>query len=230
MSRKATHGGNHRSAGSRLKQFFFRQGKRAAAMNTATSPDALVTRKTSAATAPLHRRPTLLGPTARRAHFGPQPGRAAMASPGLATRSAPWDGALQRARLAKGDDQEFLQLLAAYRVTGGVAPGAEIAARRAECGLSELARLIAGRKVLSFDWHATTWLPVFQFETGQIAVRRDVGTVLEELASELDGWELAQWFVQPSALLSGRAPLAVLQHDAAAVVEAARADRFLLRG
>lgn len=192
-------------------------------MNTAPSPHLLLTRKTA-----LLRRPTLRGPSARHGLLRPVFARVV---PGELAHAAQHAAGIESPSLAKGDDHEFLQLLAAYRASGGLAPGAEIAARQPGGGISGLGRLIAAKKVLSFEWSATTWLPVFQFQSGQIALREGVREVLEALSCPaLDGWDMAQWFVQPSGLLAGAAPLALLGADTPAVIEAARAYRFILRG
>lgn len=127
------------------------------------------------------------------------------------------------------DDGEFLRLLSAYRASGGLATGVEIAARSPHNGLSRLARSIAAREVLSVQWSGQHWLPVFQFEPGALAVREPVRTLIGELADVLNDWELAQWFVEPNGWLVGATPLQALREDAGRVHDAARVLRFLVR-
>jgi len=127
-------------------------------------------------------------------------------------------------------DGEFMEMLAAYRVVGGLATGAEIAARRPDVGISQLARWIAEREVLAFEWHENLWLPVFQFERAALAMREAPRSVIRELSGVLDGWELARWFVAPNAWLSDRSPIDVIEEDFSQVFDAARAHRFACAG
>lgn len=127
---------------------------------------------------------------------------------------------------SQSDDVRFLRLLAAYRVSGGLAPGSEIAARRPSTGLSALGRAIAVGEVIGLQWAGQHWLPVFQFERGDISVRPPVRVVLTELAELLDEEERIQWFVQPNAWLDDASPLQLLATDFSRVHDAARALRF----
>lgn len=131
--------------------------------------------------------------------------------------------------VANASDMRFLDLLAAYRSAGGLATGHEIAARRPLHGLSELARAIASAEAIAVDWSGQRWLPFFQFESGDVAVRPPVRVLLGELAGVLDEWDLAQWFVQPNAALDGARPLHMLTADFERVHDAARALRFVCR-
>ena len=132
---------------------------------------------------------------------------------------------------ASGDGhRDFVDLQAAYRDWGGLLPGAQIADRRPDGGIARLARSIADREALSVEWCATSWLPAFQFQTDDVGLRETPRRVIAELADALDGWSLALWFVQPNALLGGAVPLALLEVDPDAVIDAARACRFILRG
>ena len=137
---------------------------------------------------------------------------------------------LRRADMALWvDDARFLGLLAAYRTSGGLATGYEITARRPRTGLSELARAIAAREVIGMEWGGQRWLPLFQFERGDVAVRAPVRLLVGELAGLLDDGDLAQWFVQPNGWLDGAQPLHLLDSDFARVHDAARALRFACR-
>jgi len=123
-------------------------------------------------------------------------------------------------------DIRFLELLSAYRATGGLAVGAEIAARRPDTGLSDLARSIAARALISFSWSGQIWLPVFQFEPGDVVVRAPVRAVVDELTVALNDWEIADWFIQRNPWLNGAAPIQLVYLDVARLLDAARALRF----
>lgn len=137
--------------------------------------------------------------------------------------SVAWPGAMGA---RAGSDAHFIALLNAYRASGGLADGAEIAAREPSTGLSALARAITSRTVVSVDWAGQRWLPVFQFEPGDLAVRPSVHVLIDELSDVLDDWELADWFVEPNAWLRGGSPLQLVDTDFAQVHDTARALRF----
>ena len=100
--------------------------------------------------------------------------------------------------------------------------------------LSRLARQIVDRQVISVDWHQETWLPLFQFDRPDMRVRDLLPPVLAELNAVYDPLELAQWFVRPNSALGGLMPAAALsgsfRPESAAVLQAARTDRFVARG
>lgn len=126
-------------------------------------------------------------------------------------------------------DIHFLELLSAYRSTGGIGAGSELAARRPMTGLSGLARAIASREVISFGWGGHVWLPMFQFEQRELEVRMPARALIGELVDALDDWEMADWFVEPNAWLKDKSPLSLMDTDYASVLDAARALRFAYR-
>lgn len=132
----------------------------------------------------------------------------------------------RRMDVAAGSDAHFIALLNAYRASGGLAAGPEITARQPSTGLSTLGRAITSRTVISLDWNGQRWLPLFQFEPGDLAVRAPVRALIDELSDVLDDWELADWFVEPNAWLHGAAPLPCVDTDFARVHDTARALRF----
>lgn len=130
-------------------------------------------------------------------------------------------------------DEDFVALLQAYRCSGGLARGDEVAAlleRRNKLCIAVLARWIVERSVISFEWQAQTWLPWFQFARPDPVPEPALAAVLAELAAVFDGWELACWFVRPNSALAGRTPVQARATDPAAVLQAARADRFAVKG
>lgn len=121
----------------------------------------------------------------------------------------------------------------AFRSTGGVITGDALTGvlrRRSDQPLSLLARWIVNRDVVSFEAHGQTWLPMFQFDPATLSVVRSVKQVIGELRDVFDDWELTEWFASPNSWLDGVTPANALASDADAVVQAARADRFVAAG
>jgi len=106
-------------------------------------------------------------------------------------------------------DTAFIELQIAYRPSGGLARGDELAARlhiNGAGGHTRLARWIVGRQVFSFAWNDDFWLPMFQFNALDYSLNPGMRPLLGELA-DMDGWAIAAWFVQPSDLLGGQSPV-----------------------
>lgn len=144
--------------------------------------------------------------------------------PGAACRCAPEDA-------VRGlPERQFAAMLGSYGHSGGLVRADEaLALFRFEHGpdVALLARWIVARQVVSFYWHAETWLPLFQFRRSDMSVRAELRPVFAELNSVFDRWELATWFAWPNTALADRAPAQVLASDPVAVLEAARLDRFV---
>ena len=126
-------------------------------------------------------------------------------------------------------DHQFVAMLNAYRDYGGLARMQEVLARfkgqRAD-GLALLTSSITSRQVICFEWHAQSWLPLFQFNRFELAPRAELGQLFSALVSIYDDWALAKWFVLPHPRLTGHAPVECLQADRSAVLRAAHADRM----
>jgi hypothetical protein len=128
---------------------------------------------------------------------------------------------------------QHITMVDAYRRTGGLISGAEVALllrRYSTQPLSLLARWIVTRRVVSYVWQAEILVPLFQFDRYDMSVRRDTSQVVDELADTFDDWELAAWFAQPNSWLQDAAPVELIDVDQPAVLQAARADRFIARG
>lgn len=116
---------------------------------------------------------------------------------------------------------------------GGVITGdglSHLMAGRVEQPISTVARLLVARKVVFFQAHGQTLIPMFQFHVPDYVVRTTVRSILVELTDAFDDIEIAEWFVTPSLLLKGAVPVAVLDRCATSIIDAARADRFVSLG
>ena len=120
-----------------------------------------------------------------------------------------------------------------YSRSGGVLSGQEVSLlmrRHCDQPVSQLARWIVNSNIISFDHQGQTWIPLFQFDQEQMTIKPAVSALLAELAPRINGNELAVWFVSPNECLSGATPLEAIEVDFAAVLKAASADRFAMRG
>jgi hypothetical protein len=137
------------------------------------------------------------------------------------------------------DDNEFFgprqysEMEAAFRPHGGIVgcDGViELLHKRTDQPISRLARWIVDREVLSVHWQSRMMVPLFQFDRASMLPRSPVREVIWELAPVLDDWLLALWFARPNVLLGDDAPVDAIEANERAVVDAARVERFLLRG
>lgn len=131
------------------------------------------------------------------------------------------------------EDRQFLAMELAYRLHGGFATGDELTRRlrrHVDQPLSRLAKWIVARDVVCISWQAQTLMPLFQFDLAGMTVRSDATRILRELTDIFDDWEIAVWFSQANQWLADRTPVDALVDDPAAVLDAARADRFIARG
>jgi hypothetical protein len=127
------------------------------------------------------------------------------------------------------NDHAFIGMLEAYRSSGGLARAQEVFTlfkSRSELDVSTLARWMAQRSVLSLEWHADVWLPLFQFELQHMTVKPALEPVFAVLNPVCTPWELAQWCAQPHRWLDGESPADTLDTDASGVLRAACVDRF----
>ena len=96
--------------------------------------------------------------------------------------------------------------------------------------MSVVARWIAERDVVVVRRAALTLLPRFQFDRHATVPSEAARRVVLELRDVLDDAGLAEWFSMPNIWLAGSRPAHALALDPHEVFEAARADRFVLRG
>lgn len=131
------------------------------------------------------------------------------------------------------EDRQLLVMQQAFRPTGGMVSGDEMARllrRRSEQPISMLARWIVAREAVNFEWQSQTLVPLFQFDLSDMSLRSSVTGILLELTDVFDDLAMALWFAEPNAWLADLPPVEVLTSDPASVLDAARADRFIARG
>jgi hypothetical protein len=129
------------------------------------------------------------------------------------------------------DDLAFQALRAAYRASGGIARGDVIDRLSAVHGRTiSVAELLADEDLFGFEWDKSVWVPMFQFEPGDMSLRRAPRRVRAVLGHEFDGWGVCTWFVEPNAWLAQRRPVDLLESNLGAIVQAARADHVVGAG
>lgn len=128
-------------------------------------------------------------------------------------------------------DSQFMEMLHAYRQSGGLARAQEVFVQfktRSANEPSVLARWIVKRSVISFDWQSKVWIPLFQFNRADMTLQTGIVEVLMALNPVFESWELAYWFAQPNRWLeNGSKPADLIRTDAHAVLRAACSDRFI---
>ena len=130
-------------------------------------------------------------------------------------------------------DRDFVAMHAAYRASGGMARGDDLARLledRRRGDFASLARLIVAGEIFSFEWHHSVWVPMFQFELRDLSTKAAPRQVLAELSHGFDGWTLAVWFARPNPCLNGQRPVDLLDSNLPAVLDADRTARFIVAG
>jgi len=94
--------------------------------------------------------------------------------------------------------------------------------------VAALDRSISQRSVLTLQWQADVWMPLFQFERQSMSIKPTLGPVFAALTSVCTPWALAHWCARPNQWLDGESPADTLDADAARVLRAACAERFAL--
>jgi hypothetical protein len=120
---------------------------------------------------------------------------------------------------------EFVDMLAAYRRSGGLASGEEVLHRSQRCRSPAAASEPRQRTLICFQWAQKFWLPWFQFDRVDMSLRPGLVEVIAELAPEVDGWGTALWFARPNRWIANARPVDVIDECLPSVLAAARADR-----
>ena len=124
----------------------------------------------------------------------------------------------------------FAAMRKAFQPSGGLARAADLAHQlqlRRRGDPASLARMIDGGEACACEWERVLWLPMFQFDAHELALRQDARMAVEELGNELHGWALAAWFARPNAWLADHRPADMLHVSPRMVLEAACADRYI---
>jgi hypothetical protein len=159
----------------------------------------------------------------------------ARAAPGAPSQPVSWQAHQQTEpdTISAQVNVQFMDMLNAYRPSGGLL-GAQEATTRCKCGsgtdVDALAGWIIGRKLVSFEWSSRIWLPLFQFNLHDMSRLSGLEEVLSELVSVYDDWEIANWFARPNAWLVDCLPSETLATNAPQVLQAARAERYMIAG
>lgn len=135
----------------------------------------------------------------------------------------------------------WLSTAAAFSGAGGLVSGddlAELIRHRCEVAgwlpealpVSLVARWIVSRAVVSLDSPWGPLFPLFQFNLPTASLVDAMAPLLDELRPVFDDVELALWFVTPNDWLGGARPVSAMHHSLPAVLQAARADRFVAGG
>ena len=128
---------------------------------------------------------------------------------------------------------QFDAMSTAFRQHGGFVSGDEVSHRLRRCAKrlpSTIEHWIACREILNVWWRDQTLMPMFQFDLENMSIRPACAAVVDELKTVFDDWELSLWFATPNIWLADAVPAAVITVDRFAVLQAARADRFIARG
>jgi len=122
----------------------------------------------------------------------------------------------------------FSALRGALRESGGIAHGDDLARLLDDHQLGDavnLARLIAHHDVFGFEFQASFWIPMFQFDLKDLSLSYGAAPVVAKLAEVFDGWMLASWFACPNPCLGDWRPVDVLDSTPASVLSAAQVTR-----
>ncbi|HXD06942.1 MAG TPA: hypothetical protein VN680_12885 [Burkholderiaceae bacterium] len=153
------------------------------------------------------------------------------AAPLLASRAgAP---VIEIAWMSRIDDQQLATMTRVYARHGGLFSSdtvARLMRQSTEQPISRLAHWMVERTVVQIGWRAQTLLPLFQFVPHEMTLRPQVAQIVRELSDAYDDWDVAWWFANSNVFLDGALPVDVLERDAQAVLNAARADRFIAIG
>lgn len=127
-------------------------------------------------------------------------------------------------------DAQFVEMLRAFRRSGGLAREAEIIQQQQTCRSSGRRGEDRPGPVICFEWGQRFWLPWFQFNRADMSLRPGPAKVLAELTPVFDGWAIALWFAQPNLWIGEQRPIDLIDHCLVSVLGAARADRFIAAG
>jgi hypothetical protein len=125
---------------------------------------------------------------------------------------------------------EEAALQAVFQRTGGLVREDEAARLLAARGTgADLGTLVAEGRVVALPRGGVRLVPLFQFAGSGPQPCAGVQAALAELADVFDDGESAAWFARPNPWLGGLAPAEAVAGAPGAVLQAARAERFIRR-
>lgn len=128
-------------------------------------------------------------------------------------------------------DLAFSALRAAFRASGGLVCNEDLERLLADYHLDEtalpLAQGLQSGALFAVPWGQRLWLPMFQLDLTDMRYRYDARQVRLELPDELDAWQVAAWFARPNGWLNDARPVEQMARNLPAVLNAARADRYV---
>jgi hypothetical protein len=164
-----------------------------------------------------------LDPLARPEHLPPSRVAVRVERRPFAPAHAP-SGDLERA------DAGPRALRAMFERTGGIVPEDEAARLPAtDADGPGLRTLVDERRVVAVVDRGRRLVPLFQFDAARARPCAGVRAALAELVDVLDADETASWFARPNPWLGGLAPAEAVRGAPGAVLQAARAERFIRR-
>jgi len=126
----------------------------------------------------------------------------------------------------------FSALREAFRASGGLVCSADLVRLLADYHVDEqhppLGDWLHSGALFAVPWQQRLWLPMFQVDLTDLRCRYDARQVRQELPTELDAWQVAAWFARPNGWLNDARPVDQLSRNLPAVLNAARADRYLV--
>lgn len=125
------------------------------------------------------------------------------------------------------NDTAFVDLLAAYRASGGLARAIELPALRrssARRTMLTVAALIDAGEAVHIEWGSQSWLPLFQFCRPGYITLPALPRAIAALSPTLDSWGIALWFARPNPWLAGARPADIAATRGVQVACAAMAD------
>lgn len=130
-------------------------------------------------------------------------------------------------------DEPAEHLFKVFQDWGGIQSGDEVAfsiGTHANQPVSRLGRWIVSRKIVSLELRGSIYLPLFQFDLSEGSIQPASASIIAELADAMNERELLTWFARPNGWLGGFPPVAVILSNGHAALDAARADRFAIKG
>ena len=127
-----------------------------------------------------------------------------------------------------GRDHAFISMLRSFRPSGGLARASELLDETKGAAICDPPE--TSDPMICFEWGGSLWVPRFQFCASSRRIKPGCAQVLSELSGVFDGWEMAMWFCSSNIWLGGACPVDLVESSLAAVLGAARADRFIATG